>query len=52
VVGPYLSMDALPATLAQIEPRAREIFARGWRAPTPPGPSRDDLVELVGGVRV
>jgi 2-polyprenyl-6-methoxyphenol hydroxylase-like FAD-dependent oxidoreductase len=52
VVGPYLSMNALPATLAEVEPRAREIFASGWRPPTPPGPARDDLAELVGAVRV
>jgi 2-polyprenyl-6-methoxyphenol hydroxylase-like FAD-dependent oxidoreductase len=47
VVGPYLGMQALPATLAEVEPRAREIFAGGWRPPVPAGPSRDELAELV-----
>jgi 2-polyprenyl-6-methoxyphenol hydroxylase-like FAD-dependent oxidoreductase len=47
VVGPYLSMDVLPAALAEVEPRAREIYANGWRSPVPPGPTRDDLVDLV-----
>ena len=51
-VGPYLSMEALPATLAAAEPRAREIYADGWRAPLPTGPSRDDLVSLISRVGV
>ncbi|MEU8615158.1 hypothetical protein AB0C29_44950 [Actinoplanes sp. NPDC048791] len=51
-VGPYLSMEALPATLAAAEPRAREIYAGGWRAPLPAGPSRDDLVSLISRVGV
>jgi 2-polyprenyl-6-methoxyphenol hydroxylase-like FAD-dependent oxidoreductase len=52
VVGPYLMMDALPATLAEVEPRAREIYATGWRPPFPPGPSRDDLVSLISGALI
>ena len=48
VVGPYQGMLALPATLRAIEPRAREIYATGWRPPVPAGPSRADLVDLVG----
>ncbi|GAB1693307.1 FAD-dependent oxidoreductase [Krasilnikovia sp. M28-CT-15] len=47
VVGPYLSMRALPSSLAEAEPRAREIYAGGWRPPIPDGPTRDDLVELI-----
>jgi hypothetical protein len=47
-VGPYQAMLALPATLRAIEPRAREIYATGWRPPVPEGPSRADLVDLVG----
>jgi hypothetical protein len=46
-VGPYLGMDALPATLAQIEPRARAIYAGGWRPVVPAGPTRDELVEII-----
>jgi hypothetical protein len=47
IVGPYLGMDALPATLRAAEPRAREIYASGWRPVIPAGPTRDDLVELI-----
>ncbi|GAB1641975.1 FAD-dependent oxidoreductase [Krasilnikovia sp. MM14-A1259] len=47
VVGPYLGMQALPSSLAEAEPRAREIYAGGWRPLVPPGPTRDDLVELI-----
>ncbi|MEV4636730.1 FAD-dependent oxidoreductase [Actinoplanes sp. NPDC049548] len=47
VVGPYLSMRALPATLAEVEPRAREIYAGGWRPPVPQTPTRDELAALI-----
>jgi len=47
VVGPYLAMQALPATLDEVQPRAREIYATGWRPPVPDGPTRDELVDLV-----
>ena len=50
MVGPYLAMQALPASLADVRERAREIYASGWRPPTPPGPSRDELVELLAAV--
>jgi 2-polyprenyl-6-methoxyphenol hydroxylase-like FAD-dependent oxidoreductase len=50
VVGPYMAMVALPASLAAVEPRAREIYAGGWRPPVPDGPTRDELVELVTAV--
>jgi hypothetical protein len=47
VAAPYLAMDVLPAALDEIEPRAREIFASGWRPSVPPGPTRDQLIELI-----
>ncbi len=47
VVGPYLGMQAPPASLDAVQQRVREIYASGWRPPTPPGPTRDELVELV-----
>jgi 2-polyprenyl-6-methoxyphenol hydroxylase-like FAD-dependent oxidoreductase len=47
IVGPYASMDALPASLRPAEPRAREIYATGWRPSAPPGPGYDDLIEVV-----
>jgi 2-polyprenyl-6-methoxyphenol hydroxylase-like FAD-dependent oxidoreductase len=50
VVGPYLGMQALPASLAAVEPRARELYASGWRPPVPEGPSRDELAAMIGDV--
>lgn len=46
VVGPYLAMRAGPAVLHEVRPRAREIYASGWRPPVPGGPGRDELAEL------
>jgi 2-polyprenyl-6-methoxyphenol hydroxylase-like FAD-dependent oxidoreductase len=47
LVGPYSTMDALPASLARAQARAREIYAAGWRPPVPDGPTRDELSEVV-----
>jgi hypothetical protein len=47
VVGPYLLMEALPASLAAVRPWAQQRYAAGWRPPVPPGPSREELAELV-----
>jgi 2-polyprenyl-6-methoxyphenol hydroxylase-like FAD-dependent oxidoreductase len=52
IVGPYRSMDALPASLTPAEPRAREIYAGGWRPPVPEGPTRDELSAVVSRTRV
>jgi flavin-dependent dehydrogenase len=46
-IGPYLSMAAGPASLDAVEPRARAVYATGWRPSPDPGPSRRELVELV-----
>jgi hypothetical protein len=43
-------MRALPSSLRAIEPRAREIYASGWRLPVPEGPDRAELIDLVRGV--
>lgn len=51
VVGPYMAMLAPPASLAAVEPRAREIYASGWRPPVPDGPTRDELAELVSAAQ-
>jgi 2-polyprenyl-6-methoxyphenol hydroxylase-like FAD-dependent oxidoreductase len=45
--GPYQAMLALPGSLDAVQARAREIYATGWRPPLPPGPSRDELGDLV-----
>jgi 2-polyprenyl-6-methoxyphenol hydroxylase-like FAD-dependent oxidoreductase len=47
VIGPYFGMQALPSSLRAVEPRAREIYAGGWRPPTPAGPDRAELVDLI-----
>lgn len=46
-VGPYLAMTAPPASLAAAEPVARALFRTGWRPPLSPGPTADDLVDLI-----
>ena len=45
--GGYLSMAALPASLRAAEPLAREVYAGGWRPAYDPGPSREELAEIV-----
>jgi 2-polyprenyl-6-methoxyphenol hydroxylase-like FAD-dependent oxidoreductase len=43
----YLSMLELPSCLDPAEPLARAAYETGWRPPFSPGPTRDELVELV-----
>jgi 2-polyprenyl-6-methoxyphenol hydroxylase-like FAD-dependent oxidoreductase len=47
VVGPYLGMRALPASLDAVQDRVRDIYAGGWRPPVPDGPTRDELADVV-----
>jgi 2-polyprenyl-6-methoxyphenol hydroxylase-like FAD-dependent oxidoreductase len=47
VVGPYQAMLALPSSLDAVQARARDLYAIGWRPPTPPGPTREVLADLV-----
>jgi 2-polyprenyl-6-methoxyphenol hydroxylase-like FAD-dependent oxidoreductase len=47
IVGPYVTMDALPASLTPAQDRAREIYASGWRPQVPDGPNREELSEVV-----
>ncbi len=47
--GGYLSMAAPPASLRAAEPIAREVYAGGWRPAYAPGPTRDELAEIVRG---
>ncbi|WP_102144231.1 FAD-dependent oxidoreductase [Mycobacterium hubeiense] len=47
VVEPYARMDALPASLDAAEPRARALFARGWRPSVAAGPTIDELSAAV-----
>jgi hypothetical protein len=43
----YLGMVELPSSLDPVEPLARAVYESGWRPPHSPGPSRDELVDLV-----
>jgi 2-polyprenyl-6-methoxyphenol hydroxylase-like FAD-dependent oxidoreductase len=45
--GGYLAMTELPSSLRAAEPRARAVYARGWRPRPAPGPSRGELAEIV-----
>jgi 2-polyprenyl-6-methoxyphenol hydroxylase-like FAD-dependent oxidoreductase len=46
-IGPYAGMSALPSSLDVVQSRAKDVYASGWRPPVPPGPTRDQLAELV-----
>jgi len=43
----YLRMTALPTSLRAVEPRARALYANGWRPSPAPGPSRDELAGII-----
>lgn len=43
----YLRMTALPSSLRAVEPRARALYANGWRPSPVPGPSRSELADIV-----
>jgi hypothetical protein len=43
-----MGMTAPPAVLTPMEERVREILRGGWRPRLANGPTRDELVELIG----
>jgi hypothetical protein len=43
----YLRMSTLPSSLRAVEPRARALYANGWRPSPAPGPSRNELADIV-----
>ena len=43
----YLRMAALPSSLRTVEPRAHALYADGWRPSPAPGPSRNELADIV-----
>jgi hypothetical protein len=47
VVGLYLGMVTLPASLAVVEPKVRDLLRSGWRPGFAEGPTRDELVERI-----
>jgi 2-polyprenyl-6-methoxyphenol hydroxylase-like FAD-dependent oxidoreductase len=44
----YFAMTALPGTLDPVRPLARAVYETGWRPPYSPGPTRDELVDILG----
>lgn len=45
--GGFLTMTALPSSLATIEPLARAAYQSGWRPARAHGPTRDELLALL-----
>ena len=45
--GPFMSMTALPESLAPAEPWARAVYESGWRPSYSEGPARDELVAVI-----
>ena len=45
--GGYFAMTALPEALRPAEPLARAVYESGWRPAYAPGPTRDELVEVI-----
>jgi 2-polyprenyl-6-methoxyphenol hydroxylase-like FAD-dependent oxidoreductase len=43
----YLSMGELPSVLDPVEPLAHAVYESGWRPACSPGPTRDELVDLI-----
>ncbi len=43
----YLRMTAPPSSLHDVEPRARALYATGWRPTPAPGPNRTELAYIV-----
>lgn len=50
--GGYFAMTALPETLRPAEPLARAVYQDGWRPAYAPGPTRDELVDVIDNVRI
>jgi hypothetical protein len=46
-MGPYLTMEAGPASLDPLQPAARKIYETGWRPAFTDGPTRDELARIV-----
>ena len=46
-LGPFFSMELMPAALEPLRDGVREMVRQGWQPPAPDGPSRDQLADLV-----
>jgi hypothetical protein len=40
-------MQALPSALRTVEEQARAVYRTGWRPQPDPGPSREELADIV-----
>jgi len=47
MLGGFLAMTELPASLGAAEPLARAVYESGWRPSFSDGPTRDELVDLL-----
>jgi 2-polyprenyl-6-methoxyphenol hydroxylase-like FAD-dependent oxidoreductase len=47
IVGPFQAMLTPPGSLDAVQARAQDIYASGWRPAVPPGPTRDELADLM-----
>lgn len=45
----YFAMTALPESIRPAEPFARAVYQNGWRPAYAPGPTRDELVDVIHG---
>ena len=45
--GGHFAMTGLPETLRPAEPLARAVYHDGWRPAYAPGPTRDELVDVI-----
>jgi 2-polyprenyl-6-methoxyphenol hydroxylase-like FAD-dependent oxidoreductase len=45
----YFAMTALPESLRPAEPLARAVYEDGWRPAYAPGPTRDELLDVIRG---
>jgi len=43
----YLTMRGLPSCLDPVEPLARAVYESGWRPAASPGPTRNELVDIL-----
>ena len=49
ILRPFLGMLALPHTIGPLRDQVRAMLRDGWRPPTPPPPTRDDIVAAISG---
>lgn len=48
-LAPFLGMFALPHSIDPLRDEVRAMLRNGWRPPTPPAPTRNDIVVAISG---